>query len=172
MGRAKLRMEFITNEKARNRDFEGKTTDFSTLCDVDTVMIMYPPNNSNKPDIWPNNDHNKTMNTITSYKSKKGDQTRIRTYNLIDFFKDRQRKIEDALLKARIKNMEAKYPTWFDKLDGLNICELTQFAMWLQNKEKIVMAHLDLMKRNNNMTIIQQPFMFSFDNRPAAYVSL
>nr|XP_043608774.1 agamous-like MADS-box protein AGL16 [Erigeron canadensis] len=162
MGRAKLRMELITKERARNTAYQArklgiikKASEFSILCDVDTIIIMFPPD-SNKPDIWPDN-HNKIKKTIASYKSKKGETGR-RTYDLHDFFEDHKRKIEDELVKARKKNMEAKYPMWFDKLDGLNTSELAQFAIWLQNKEDIVIARLDLLKRN--MSINQQPFMF------------
>ncbi|KAL8188816.1 hypothetical protein R6Q57_029571 [Mikania cordata] len=161
MGRAKLRMELIAKEKTRNTTYHKrklgiikKANEFTILCDVDTVVIIYPPN-SNSPEIWPENP-DKIKKTIASYRTKNG-ETGKRTYDLNDFFQDRKKKIEDELVKARKRNMEAKYSTWFDDLNGLTEVQLRQFAMGLENRENLVRAHLELKKRNMN---IQLPYMF------------
>ncbi|XP_024979035.1 agamous-like MADS-box protein AGL82 [Cynara cardunculus var. scolymus] len=165
MGRAKLKMELITKEKTRNTTYQKrkhgiikKANEFTILCDVDTVMIVYPPN-SNHPEIWPENP-NQINKTIASYKAKKSESGK-RTYDLNDFFQDRKKKIEDELVKARKKNMEAKYSTWFEELNGLSEGQLRQFAVGLENKENIVRAHLELKKRSLNM---QMPFRFELEN--------
>ncbi|XP_076887308.1 agamous-like MADS-box protein AGL82 [Bidens hawaiensis] len=154
-------MELIAKEKSRNTTYckrkHGiikKATEFSILCGVDTAMIIYPPN-SNVPEIWPPNPE-EIKKTIASYKSKKSDAEK-RTYDLRDFYEDRKKKIEDELVKARKKNIEAKYATWFDGLDGLSEGQLRQFAMRLNNKENLVRAHLEFKKRNMN---VQLPFTF------------
>ncbi|KAJ0551569.1 putative transcription factor MADS-type1 family [Helianthus annuus] len=61
MGRAKLKMELIAKEKTRNTTYHKrkqgiikKANEFSILCDVDTSIIIFPPN-SNEPEIWPEN---------------------------------------------------------------------------------------------------------------------
>ncbi|XP_076956098.1 agamous-like MADS-box protein AGL82 [Bidens hawaiensis] len=166
MGRAKPRMELIQKEKTRNTTYHKrkhgiikKATEFTIICDVDTVMIIYPPN-SDVPEIWPENPE-KIKKTIASYKAKKGD-TGKRSYDLHDSYEDRKKKIEDELVKARKKNIEAKYATWFDDLDGLSESQLRQFAMGLENKENIVRAHLEFKKRNMN---VQLPFMFDLENK-------
>ncbi|KAK9061666.1 hypothetical protein SSX86_018849 [Deinandra increscens subsp. villosa] len=163
MGRAKLRMELIPKEKTRNTTYHKrkqgmikKANEFTILCDVDTVIIIYPPN-SNSPEIWPEN-ADKVKETISCYKSKsKKGETGKRTYDLNDFFVDRNKKIEEELVKARKRNMEAKYSTWFDEFDGLGEVELRQFAMEIENKENVVRAHLEFKKRNMN---VQLPYMF------------
>ncbi|MFS7978867.1 putative transcription factor MADS-type1 family [Helianthus anomalus] len=162
MGRAKLKMELIAKEKTRNTTYHKrkqgiikKANEFSILCDVDTSIIIFPPD-SNEPEIWPENP-DKIKKNIASYTSKK-DETGKRTYDLQDFYEDRKKKIEDELVKARKKNMEAKYATWFDDLDRLNELQLRQFAMQLEDKENLVRAYLELKKRNMNN--IQLPFMF------------
>ncbi|XP_076894629.1 uncharacterized protein LOC143546980 [Bidens hawaiensis] len=126
-------------------------------------MIIYPPN-SNVPEIWPPNPE-EIKNTIASYKSKKTDAGK-RTYDLHDFYEDRKKKIEDELVKARKKNIEAKYATWFDGLDGLTEGQLRQFAMGLENKENIVRANLDFKKRNMNVRL---PFMFDILEKKMAH---
>ncbi|KVH93494.1 Transcription factor, MADS-box [Cynara cardunculus var. scolymus] len=165
MGRAKLRMELITEEKTRNTSYQNrkhgiikKAKELSVLCDVDTAIIVYPPD-SNHPEIWPEN-ADQMKKTIGSYKERKK-ENRKRTYDLIDYFQDRKRKIEDEFVKARKRNMEAKYPTWFDELNGLSEGQLRQFAIGLENKEKIVRARLELKKRNFNA---QMPFEFELEN--------
>nr|GFB25334.1 agamous-like MADS-box protein AGL82 [Tanacetum cinerariifolium] len=133
MGRAKLTMELIPKEKTRittyrkrKRDIIKKASEFTILCDVDTVMIINPPK-SNETEVWPENP-DQIKKGIAFYKSKKGG-TGKRTYNLNDFFQDRRKKIEDELMKARKKNMEAKYSTWFDALNNFgNMPSMYHFA--------------------------------------------
>ncbi|KAL4588440.1 hypothetical protein LXL04_001330 [Taraxacum kok-saghyz] len=151
MGRAKLKMELITKEKTRYTTYQKrkqgiikKASEFTILCDVNTVIIIYPPN-SDEPEIWPENP-DQIKKTIASYKAKKSDNGK-RSYDLNDFFEDRKKKIEDELLKARKRNMEAKYATWFDEFDGLSEGELRQFAMELENKENLV-RRLEFQKRS------------------------
>ncbi|KAI3803911.1 hypothetical protein L1987_32076 [Smallanthus sonchifolius] len=152
MGRAKLRMELIPKEKTRNTTYHKrklgiikKATEFTILCDVDTVIIIYPPN-SDKPEIWPENP-TKVKKIIACYNAKKTDSGK-RSYDLNDFFEDRKKKIEDELVKTRKKNMEARYATWFDEFNALTESQLRQFAEWLENRENVVRADLEFRKRN------------------------
>nr|XP_043625829.1 agamous-like MADS-box protein AGL82 [Erigeron canadensis] len=99
MGRAKLRMELIPKEKTRittyqkrKRGMIKKAKEFSTLCDVNTVMFILPPD-SNEPEVWPENPE-LIKKTIAFYKTKKGDSGK-KTYALNDFFEDRKKKIKD-----------------------------------------------------------------------------
>ncbi|KAI3715622.1 hypothetical protein L6452_22608 [Arctium lappa] len=114
-----------------------------------------------KARIWPENP-DQIKKTIASYKAKKSESGK-RTYDLNDFFQDRKKKIEDELMKARKRNMEAKYSTWFDELNGLSEGQLRQFAIGLENKERIVRNHLELKKRTFNM-LMAIPFSFKLEN--------
>lgn len=150
-------MELITKEKTRNTTFQKrkagilkKANEFTILCDVDTLIIIYPPN-SKEPEIWPENPE-KIKKIIASYKSKKGESGR-KTCDLKDFFEDRNKRIEDELIKAQKKNMEAKYSTWFDGLDKLNEVELKQFAKMLEDKERMVRANLAMILENKESMV-------------------
>ncbi|CAI9302623.1 unnamed protein product [Lactuca saligna] len=150
MGRAKIEMKYITKEKTRNTTYEKrkqgmikKAQELKTLCDIDTAMIIIPPN-SNKPEIWPQ-DPDQVKKSIASYKSK--EENRKKHYGLKEYFEERKKKVEGELEKARKRNMEVKYPTWFDELDGLSEVQLRHFAMGLENKEKSVRDYLELQKR-------------------------
>nr|GEX19171.1 agamous-like MADS-box protein AGL82 [Tanacetum cinerariifolium] len=76
MGRAKLRMELLPKEKTRITTYHKrkcgiikKAREFTILCDVDTLMIINPPN-SNETEVWPKNP-DQIKKGIASYKSKK-----------------------------------------------------------------------------------------------------
>nr|GFA47710.1 agamous-like MADS-box protein AGL82 [Tanacetum cinerariifolium] len=140
-----------------------KASEFTILCDVDTVMIINPPN-SNEIEVWPKNP-DQIKKGIAYYKSKKG-KTGKRTYNLNDFFQDRRKKIEDELMKARKKNMEAKYSTWFDALNSLTEHQLRQFTAKLEQKEHDARTRLEFKKRNMN---IISPYTHNFGNIPSMY---
>nr|GFA29182.1 agamous-like MADS-box protein AGL82 [Tanacetum cinerariifolium] len=170
MGRAMLRMELIPKEKTQITTYQRrkcgiikKANEFTILCDVDTVMIINPPN-SNETEVWPKNP-DQIKKGIASYKYKKG-ETRKRTYNLNDFFQDRRKKIEDKLMKARKKNMEAKYLTWFHALNSLPEHQLRQFAAKLEQKEHDARTRLEFKKRNMNITY---PYTHKFGNMPSMY---
>nr|GEZ07823.1 agamous-like MADS-box protein AGL82 [Tanacetum cinerariifolium] len=170
MGHAKLRMELIPKEKTRittyqrrKRGIIKKASEFTILCDVDTVMVINPPN-SNEIEVWPKNP-DQIKKGIASYKSKKG-ETGKRTYNLNDFFQDRRKKIEDELMKARKKNMEDKYLMWFNALNSLPEHQLRQFAAKLEQKEHDARTRLDFKKRNMNITY---PYTHKFGNMPSMY---
>ncbi|KAL4556944.1 hypothetical protein LXL04_035111 [Taraxacum kok-saghyz] len=161
MGRAKLDMKFIKKEKTRNTTFEKrkngmlkKADEFKTLCDVDTAVIIYPPN-SKTPEIWPENP-DVVKNSIASYKAKY--ENGKRSYGVIDYFEERKKKMEDELVKARKRNMEAKYATWFDELDGLSEGELRHFAMGLEKKENLVRDYLEFQKRSRSIEPVDYKF--------------
>nr|GEW24628.1 agamous-like MADS-box protein AGL82 [Tanacetum cinerariifolium] len=170
MGRAKLRMELIPKEKARiityhkrKRGIIKKASEFTILYDVDMVIIINPPN-SNETEVWPENP-DQIKKGISFYKSKKG-ETRKRTYNLNDFFQDQRKKIKDELMKARKKNIEAKYPTWFDALNILPEHQLRKSAAKLEQKEHDARTRLESKKRNMNITY---PYTHNFGNMPSMY---
>ncbi|XVE72130.1 hypothetical protein DITRI_Ditri11bG0013800 [Diplodiscus trichospermus] len=62
MGRRRMEMKLIENEKARKRVFEKrrnsllkKAKELSILCDIKTLIIIYELDKQ-KPEIWPHND--------------------------------------------------------------------------------------------------------------------
>ncbi|XP_022861491.1 MADS-box protein defh21-like [Olea europaea var. sylvestris] len=158
MGRAKLNMELISKEKSRNITFkkrkEGlmrKMHEFTTLCDVNACVIIYPPKqdkNTEEPEVWPQN-LEEIRRIIDIYKNKNKDSGN-KTYGLSDFFIERKRKIKDELEKLRKKNMEAKYPTRINMMDVLSETQLREFYALLSNKAEYVKSRIEMLKRNDN----------------------
>ncbi|KAF8011137.1 hypothetical protein BT93_J1682 [Corymbia citriodora subsp. variegata] len=117
MGRGKLALELIPKEKARRITYEKrkkglmkKAQEFTTLCGVDTCMIIYGPAGSattSEPEVWPASPE-KVKLVIERYRSEGADRRAKRTIGLPEFFANRKRKVDSELAKARLANWEAK----------------------------------------------------------------
>ncbi|XP_057493334.1 agamous-like MADS-box protein AGL82 [Actinidia eriantha] len=129
MGRAKQRMELISNEKARYVTFQKrkkglkkKTYELKTLCDVDVCVIIYGSQMDDHPseaEIWPPNPDT-IQHLIDAYRHQSNEDRIKRSLNLSNFFEDRNQKMEHALVKLRQRNNEATYSTWDDRYNDLS----------------------------------------------------
>ncbi|KAL6971888.1 hypothetical protein U1Q18_031573 [Sarracenia purpurea var. burkii] len=159
MGRAKLSMELIGNEKARYLTFQKrkkglkkKTYELKTLCGVEVCLIVYGPKTDNdqysaEPELWPPN-REEVEGLIESYKKQSAEDRKRRSIDLSNFFEDRSRKVEDELVKLRNKNHEARYPTWDDRYNDFSEDELREFVAILEMKLQNVKAGVELIKGN------------------------
>ncbi|XP_012827797.1 PREDICTED: floral homeotic protein PMADS 2-like [Erythranthe guttata] len=162
MGRGKLRMELIKNEKVRNAAFEKRkkgivksANELSTLCGVQIGMIINEPGqNNNEPTIWPANREVITK-LIDSYKSKSaGNDCRYGTYNLPAFFKNQTEKIEDEVNKLRKRTREVKYPKWDERLDTCSEDELKDFAGKLTAKIESARVRINSIKVSRSTVFV------------------
>lgn len=163
MGRAKLKMELISNEKSRNTTLRKrkdglirKMHEFTTLCDVNACMIIWQESSAaTEPEIWPQNAE-QVRKIIDIYKAKNKDSGN-KTFGVPDFFHERKRKIEEELAKLRRKNLEAKYPTAPALLDVATEPQLREFALLLTNKAKYVKSRLDILRNNTTTAAFYYP---------------
>ncbi|KAI3665266.1 hypothetical protein L6452_43890 [Arctium lappa] len=170
MGRAKVVMEAIKDDKKRNITFQRrkenmikKALELTTLCDVNISIILCTTDKDQQPQIFPQDSHHKLKTLIDLYRTKCITSPReIRSHscsNVSDFFIDRKIKIEQELAKAKKKNLEAKYPTWFDFLNHFSQGQLLEFALGsdrkidhVQTKKSSIPKNLDpTMDYNNNV---------------------
>ncbi|XP_059623147.1 agamous-like MADS-box protein AGL82 [Cornus florida] len=160
MGRAKLEMKLISNERARNITFQKrkkclkkKIYELTTLCDVKACMIIYGPRLDDRPiepEIWPT-DLSEIQRSIKLYKDQTSEHHRKRTLDLSNFFEDRKKKAEYALEKQCKKNEEAKYPSWDDQYDQLSIEQLKKFHIILAGKLEFVKKRIESIKGDKIM---------------------
>ncbi|XP_048332913.2 MADS-box transcription factor 18 [Ziziphus jujuba] len=117
MGRGKLKMELIENEKSRRLTFQKrkkgltkKCSELSTLCGIDVCTIIYGPNNHTKDpsvelETWPK-DHIEVIRIIQRYQAATIYKPPKKTSNLSDFYIERKKNIDSKIDKLR----KAKYP--------------------------------------------------------------
>ncbi|KAL0457475.1 UNVERIFIED_CONTAM: Agamous-like MADS-box protein [Sesamum latifolium] len=158
MGGAKLRMELISNEKARVKAFEKRKKglekaayELSTLCGVDIGMIVYLPaqnNEAKEPSIWPKNGHELLRSLIDSYESRSGYDCRSTTYNLSAFFKDQTERTEEEIKKLRKKMRAVKHPKWDGRYHCLSGDELKETVSLLTAKIDDVKGRINSVKNS------------------------
>ncbi|KAJ0547519.1 putative transcription factor MADS-type1 family [Helianthus annuus] len=160
MGRAKIAMEPITSDKKRKLTFNmrkqgliKKAHDLATLCDVDVSMIISTNDQETPQQIFPP-DSDKLNRLIDLYKHCTNP---VNQYVLLDFFMDRKNKMEEELVKAKKKNVEAKYHSWFDFLDSLPEVRLREFALRLENKIFDVKNRIKYVKNLDQYTCYPGP---------------
>ncbi|KAG8364055.1 hypothetical protein BUALT_Bualt19G0086300 [Buddleja alternifolia] len=174
MGRAKAKMDLISNKKSRALAFKKrkeslikKLHELTTLCDVNACMIIHGPNQDNgniinhdEPETWPRNNPDEVRRMIALYKAKNNEYSGNKTFGLSDFFNEREKKIEDELARIRKKVMEAKYPTWPEFLNFLTEGQLREFGIALNSKAEIVKSRIELLRRNDQGLITNQSRAF------------
>lgn len=144
MGRKMVKMARITNEKTRITTYKKrkaclykKASEFSTLCGVDTCLIVYGPTRAGEevvmePELWPR-DESKVREIISKYRDKASSSC-TKTYT-----------IQECLEKSNNTKMEkGKYCPWDKKLDKYSLNEL--YAVFVAVGNKIQEA------ANRNMT--------------------
>ncbi|KAJ0691805.1 putative transcription factor MADS-type1 family [Helianthus annuus] len=107
MGRAKIAMEPIKNDKKRKIIFNTrkqglvkKARKLAILCDIDVSMII-STDDQETPQIVPS-DSDKLNRLIDLYKPYlRTDPRRVNQDVLLDFFMDRKTKMEEELVKAK-----------------------------------------------------------------------
>ncbi|KAL7082352.1 hypothetical protein ACP275_14G093400 [Erythranthe tilingii] len=168
MGRGKLKLELMRNEKSRRLTFKkrkhgliNKLHQLTTLCDVTACIIIFEsPSDSNyqEPDIWPR-DPEKVRRIVESYEAKKNDSSKsVSAFDLSDFFRDRTKTVEDELKKLRKTTLESKFPIRHDFLDSLTEAQLREFGDALKNKARIAKSRIEFLKKMSSAATIEQDF--------------
>ncbi|XP_077242921.1 MADS-box protein FBP24-like [Tasmannia lanceolata] len=159
MGRAKLPIKPINRERSRNETFKKrrkglikKTYEFATLCGVDVCLICFGPE-GNQPfeaETYPKN-RDEVGEIINLYRGlSKEDQDR-RKLDLPSFLEDKKRKKERELDQRRRQNAELLFPSWDNRLNGLQNQQLRELLSKLDSKLEIVNNRLELIKVQNSM---------------------
>ncbi|EOA14378.1 hypothetical protein CARUB_v10027564mg [Capsella rubella] len=137
MGRKMVKMEKIQNEKTRITTYKKrkaclykKASEFSTLCGVDTCLIVYGPSRAGdemvaEPELWPK-DESKVREIITKYRDIASSSC-TKTYTV-------QECLEKNNTKEEKSKNETKYSPWDKKLDKCSLNELYAVFMAVENK--------------------------------------
>lgn len=129
MGRGRLKMELIANERSRKTTFQKrskgmmkKAYEFSTLCEVDVCIIIYGPKLTDRPpelQTWPQNSE-QVDRIINKYKASTMSKPAKKTFDLSDMLMDRKNKVYADIYRARKEMYDAKYPTWDERIESFS----------------------------------------------------
>ncbi|GJY87540.1 transcription factor, MADS-box [Tanacetum coccineum] len=150
MGRGKVRMELINNEKKRKRAFIirkdctfKKAFELATLCDVNVSMII-SSDDQESPEIFPQDPC--IINDMINVYKRNRVNGKIKSYGLLEFCKDGKDNIEGELAKTKKDNLEGKYPTRFGFMDKYSVGELKGLSFRLGLKINQVKSRIKFLK--------------------------
>ncbi|OWM84748.1 developmental protein SEPALLATA 2-like [Punica granatum] len=156
MGRGKLVLRFIANDRSRKMTFkkrkEGllkKAEELSILCDIDTCVVIHSPDDDSGrgPAVWPH-DPEKVKQVIDRYFDESVDRRKRHATGLREFYMRRKQNLEKELGKVRPTNWAAKFPVSDELLNGLSQDELLSLPSVLRPKLESVKKRLLAAKEN------------------------
>ncbi|KAK2450113.1 agamous MADS-box protein AGL82 [Trifolium repens] len=130
MGRGKVTLKYIQNEKDRKISFgqriEGltkKVSKFSSNFEVESCLIVY--DGDNRLMTWPQNSTN-VQTMLKKYEHQKIETT-PKKFDVGDYFAIKKTIVEDKITRVRKEIAMNKYPTWGEFFQGmgeeqLNVC--------------------------------------------------
>ncbi|KAK2439400.1 hypothetical protein P8452_34885 [Trifolium repens] len=153
MGRGKISMELIQNEKSRKLTFQKrkngllkKVNELSILCDVDVCVIFYASNfeghGYDEPETWPIQTI-EVQKILQKYYNTTIDR-RPKIYDPQEYFKERMNKVEFEIFKVRKEMLKIMSPTWDESFNSLGDEQMKLFA-------SILDAKLDACNQKMNM---------------------
>lgn len=174
MGRARINMELLKNEKSRNLSFHKRMSslhkkryELSILCGIKVCMIIYGP--ENRPEIRPQ-DRAQVLELINKYRKQSKADRKRRTVNISEYYADRKRKAKKELDKIRqINEDKAKFPTWDFWYKGLSEGQIRKIVSVLDSRLEDAKAKYKLMNSPyasncyKSSSIFDQPYDFQIN---------
>lgn len=179
MGRERISMKLIQNEKSRKTTFQKrkkgllkKANELSILCDVDVCVILYAPNFEGEgfaePETWPK-DTNEVQRILQKYYNTTVDR-RHKVYHLQEYFQERLKKVAFEISKVRKQRLKIMYPTWDEAFDSLRGNELKSLISTLDSRYDSCCQKMDFL---NGKAIMEQshPSTSILISNPSSYLN-
>ncbi|KAK2396095.1 agamous MADS-box protein AGL82 [Trifolium repens] len=149
MGRGKVTLKYIQNEKDRKISFgqrmEGltkKVSNFSSNFGVEPCLIVY--DGDDRLMTWPQD------STIVQTMLKKYDHQKIETtpkkFDVGDYFANKKTIAEDKITRVRKEIAMNKYPTWGEFFQGMGEEQLNVYIGMVDTKIKACNQRINMLK--------------------------
>ncbi|KAL5080512.1 hypothetical protein RYX36_008933 [Vicia faba] len=170
MGRGRISMELIQNEKARKTTFQKrknglmkKVNEFAILCDVDVCVILYAPNFEGPgyvgPETWPK-DPKEVQRILEKYYNTTSDR-RPKIYDVHEYYKERVKKVEFEISKVRKDRLKLMYPTWDESFNSIGGEDVRMLARILDARLDACNLKMNMLKGDfKEKAIVQEPHKF------------
>ncbi|KAK2366265.1 agamous MADS-box protein AGL82 [Trifolium repens] len=175
MGRGRISMKLIQNEKSRRTTFQKrkkglikKVNEFSILCGVDVCVILYAPNFEGQgyaePEIWPE-DKGEVHRILQKYYNTTFDR-RPKIYDIQEYYKERVKRVEFEISKVRKEMLKTMYPTWDESFNSLGEEQMRLFAGMLDAKLEACNQKMNMLKGDlKGKTIVHESYKVDKPNK-------
>ncbi|XP_004508828.1 uncharacterized protein [Cicer arietinum] len=161
MGRAKVAIKYINNEKVRKITFMNrkkgltkKVSDFSIKSGGKACLIMYDGDDNVAPTIWPP-DPTLVNSMLQEYENQKI-ETSLKIFDIKDYFKIKKEIIEAEILKVKKAILGNKFPTWDPSFNNMQVEHLTAFMETINAKiQDYFTNHVDLPPNSSTNQLCQ-----------------
>ncbi|XP_004490182.1 uncharacterized protein [Cicer arietinum] len=151
MGRAKVAIKNINNEKVRKITFMNrkngltkKISDFSIKSGAKACLIVYDGDGNVAPTIWPQ-DPTLVNSMLQEYENQKiGTSPKI--FDIKDYFKIKKEIVEAEILKVKKAISRNKFPTWDPSFNNMQVEHLTTFMETINAKVQDCNEKINMMK--------------------------
>lgn len=148
-----------------------KGYELSTLCGIETCMIIYGPKQGDRPvepETWPSDPH-LVRRMIEKYNNRKSDECRKRIVDLSYYFEEKKKKIQEELTKLRNKNRGAKFPAWDDRLNCFSDYQLIELLQNLGSKIEVLKNKIQSMRGTGNPALHWELIHLNYEAVPLNY---
>ncbi|KAK3011223.1 hypothetical protein RJ639_012375 [Escallonia herrerae] len=159
MGRSKLTLERIKDEKARLATLERrknglkkKAQHLAILCDVEVGMIYYAPKQNDTAtavEIWPEDSTFRKL--VYDFRLQHVQDRKKRALDLSNVFEDQRAKLEIMAEKLRKRNDKVTYPIWGKAFYSLSEGQLRDLNFSLDRKVEFAKARIEWMRNGVKM---------------------
>jgi len=159
MGRGKITMKYIKNEKFRKQSFKQRKngliiffSQFTMKTGAKACLIVYDDDGNNVgPITWPE-DHTMVNSMLQEYEHQKIEKT-SKIFNVNDYFEIKKAKVEAEITKVHKDIINIKYPTWHPDLVNMEASQLRDFIALVDAKiqacdHKINMLKSEMVEEN------------------------
>jgi len=162
MGRRKITMKYIKNEKNRKSTFKQrknglikKISEFTLKTGAEACLIVYDGDdggNTAGPITWPE-DHTIVNSMLQEYEHQKVENT-SKIFDVKDYYENKKKMVKTEITKVHKAIVDIKYPTWHPDLVNMEESQLKDFSALIDAKiqacnHKINMLKSEMVKEND-----------------------
>jgi len=161
MGRGKITMKYIKNEKLRKQTFKQrkaglmkKISQYTIKSGAKVCLIVYDDDGNNVgPITWPE-DPTMVNTMLQDYEHHKIENT-PKIFDVNDYFEIKKAKVKAEITKAQQDIIDIKYPTWHPDLVNMEASQLRDFTAVIDAKiqacnHKINMLKSEMVEETNH----------------------
>ncbi|KAK7401561.1 hypothetical protein VNO78_13133 [Psophocarpus tetragonolobus] len=161
MGRARIRLECISNERSRKttlmqrkKGLIKKVSEFSIMCGVEACLIVYDDENGDvEPVTWPQESTMVRSIIQKHYEQQLKNERPPKNFGIEDFFENRKNMVEVEISKVHKQITDIKYPTWDQNMRSMEEEQLKAFIAHVDDKIRVCEHRINMLKSQHQSEV-------------------